>query len=207
MRAIDNRGHVLRGGELDLTRFCLARSTYPLAASAFSRFNNGSETWTVNADKSATLLLGAEAGPNLRCWVKTAPATPWVWAVHLKTLLATSTQRAGLLFKNSGANLVHTISLMGDGNVAVERWLNATTLSATDLAINMTLGGDVFLAVGDDLTNRNFYVSKGHEFDWNPIVTVARTTFLTANQWGVFINEGSASYSALATIFSMKPSL
>lgn len=207
MRAIDSRGHVLRGQEVDWTRWCLDRSVQPLPLSGFSTVNPGGSTWSVNADKSVTLYAPAVAGPSLRCWVQTAPATPWTRVIHLKTLLVTANHRAGLLFRASGAGTLHSIHLDGAGAISIVRWTSPTVLSSTDLSASWTLGGDVWLAISDDGTNRNFSLSKAHGWDWYTIFSVARTTFLTANQWGVFVDGGDATYDGLATIFSMENSL
>lgn len=200
----DTRGRVLIGREMDWEKWRMVRRRKPPPASQFTAVNQGSATWTVNRDKSVTLYAPPSAGHNLRCWVQTAPATPWTRTVNLRALLRAADQMAGLLFRESSTGRLHSINVDGAGDVSVIRWTSPTVLSSTDAAATFSAGEDIWLRIEDDGTSRNFYLSNDHNFNRINMVSVVRTTFLTANQWGIFINESAGSYEALATFFSLE---
>lgn len=197
----DVLGRVLLGREMNWLQWRMVRRRKLHKESLWTPVNQGDATWTTQRDKSVTLFAPATASPSLRCWVQTAPTPPWGYTVNLRPLLVSVNHIAGVLVRESSTWRLHSIHLDGTGVVSIVRWTSPTALSLTDDAQVWTLGDDCWLTVEDDTVNRSFRISSDYGSTNAIFFSVARTTFLTADQWGIFVSS-SVAYDAYATFFS-----
>lgn len=141
---------------------------------------------------------------QVRAYTKTAPATPWTYTAHLTAMPGpTGTNQyfnCGLCFRQSSDG---KLVLFGPWLQSVEKTqllvdnLNGPTSQVSSplilSAATFVPGGSPFwLRIADDGTNRLCQVSA-NGFDWLTVYSVARTTFLTADQLGFFVNTYSSA--------------
>ena len=207
----DTLGRVLIGRELNWERWRLTRRRKLLPQSKWTAVNTSTVTWTVQRDKSVTLYNSGSAGPNIAAYVRTAPATPWEVIVNVRPMCPTdslSPQHAGVLFRESSTGRLHTLSIQNDGNWHIGRYTSPTALSLEDLDSGSTLPTfsktDLWFRIRDDGTDRLFYVSNDCGWTWYSLFSVGRTTFLTADQYGIFVND-EASFGLYATFSHLEP--
>jgi hypothetical protein len=177
---------------------------------SFSWVNQGSTTETALSDGGLYLETPNASGNHLRLRVKSAPSTPWTLTARLipnVNLNLSGSPSYGLAFRESSSGKLHVIRMQlnaSDHNPAliVDAWTDADTFSGSDLtyaAYLLAAGG--YFRIADDGTNRLFsYSLDGVNFQ--QIFSVARTTFLTANQIGYFVNDNGAGFPMGVTLLS-----
>lgn len=179
----------------------------PVDTSGFSWVNQGSAAETALGPYT-TLTAVATAGTNLRLRAMSAPGTPYtVTAALVFNCLNDAANDMGLFFRESGTGAIETFGVHTDGaasNLDVLDWTNATTFSATVLQTASPTRQVTWLRIADDGANRVFsYSFDGYSFV--TFTTVARTTFLTADQVGFFVRAiagQSVSMSVLSWVVS-----
>lgn len=180
--------------------------TLPPAVSGLTWVNQGGAT-AVETNGGIALVNPAASGDNVRALVATAPATPWTFTTYIECdFLNVNYHGFGLCFRQSSDGKLHLLSLGSDSGVLhmyVIQYSNATTWNATILDIRPT---QVYkwLRISDTGTDRTYSIScDGVNFD--QFYTHGRTTYLTADQYGIFSNlGGNTSYGMTATCMSWK---
>lgn len=179
--------------------------------------DDGSFTWVNQASGTSTTTRGgiiltrpAASGDNVTGKFKSAAATPWtVTALVVVSAVQAAFQSAGLAYRQSSDGKIVTCGLITTGglfSLVSSKWNSATSFSADYGGVTAyagSIGHLVWLRIGDDGTNRNFYVSTdGHTFYL--VHTVGRTDFLTADQVGFFVSVNNASNAPTLTLLSWK---
>jgi len=158
---------------------------------------------TISDDGDSGLLISFETGgaaaPACNCRVKAAPARPYTITARVK-ILYESTNAAGILWRESSSGRLATLGVGFTGHqISSSNWTNPTSFSAhivqktlASLNNGLMLGGDIWLRITEDNTNRITQWS----FDgikWRTLTTVGRTTTMTADQVGFFVESGSTT--------------
>jgi hypothetical protein len=172
----------------------------------FSWVNQGSAT--VSTTNGGIYLYDptADASANLRCRVKSAPSTPYtVTAAILMDPIVVANHNGGLLFRESGTGeLVLFGMLQATGSLLqVDNWNSASAFNANVVNVSTRSSALVWLRIADNGTNRICSVSSDGQ-NWITVSTVARTTFLTADQIGFFVAARNATYPMGMTLLSWK---
>ena len=174
----------------------LSRFTPPASAD-FSWINQG--TSTVADSKGAMILSpqGVASGDSIRCLLKAAPGTPYEITVALLALSPTYTTASamgqyGLCLRESGSGKLITYG-WGIGSYPTmfnyTQWTNPTTISVNQVQASVVAPGICWIRYTDDGANRQVKISMDG-FNFAPIAAAqVRTTFLTADQVGVFANS------------------
>lgn len=163
----------------------------------FSWVNQG--TASVAAANGYVALSGPDAGgDNLRMRVKSAPSTPFTITVGCLPCCAGGTYEfsAGFCLRQSsdGKVIVYGISYIptaSNGYFIKQHYTNPTTFSANSIfragAPQSMIRGVLWLQYHDDGTNRSWRVSADG-ITFLEALAEARTTHLTADQVGFFVN-------------------
>lgn len=155
----------------------------------FSWVNQGSATITTAFDGTLVLTSPADTGTNLRCRVQSAPSTPYTITCELDyALLAVNYHAVGLVFRQSSDGKLETFGPATDSTskLKIQRYNTATSFSANVTAEGL-VGYPRFLRIADNGTNRILSFST----DGTTFVQYAshgRTTFLTADEVGFYVN-------------------
>lgn len=179
---------------------------YPLAAPVdgdFAWVNQGGAS-VVTAPGGIFLSAPAVAS-NLRCRVKTAPATPYVLDIgFIPQHPALNFTNMGPIWRDTGTGRVVAFSI-GFNSVPVitlEQWSNPTTTfgaytisPAAPRWDYFYRGGMVWMRIADDGTNRTCHMSADGT-NWLQIHTTTHTNFLTPNQLGFYVNAENTSFAA-----------
>lgn len=193
---------------------------FPLTAPVDANYSwvNQLTAATTQTKDAVVMTSGNAAATNEHfCRVLTAPATPYtITAAFLAFLPAVDFFGFGLMFRDSvSGNIVfHKLdqnsSIYANGFIwSAEKWTSPTTFSASytltgSLVRASGIGQLVWMRIGDDGVNRNWFVS-GDGQNWTNIFQVSRTDFLTANQVGWFIYSNNANYGNIpVTLLSWK---
>lgn len=159
----------------------------PFTGSGFTWTNQGSATVTALGPYSV-LNVPQVAGTNLRVYKKSAGGTPYtITAALVPTCLNDSANGLGLCFRESGSGKLETFGLHTDGSasyLAVFDWTDATTFSASVILSLVPTRQVMYLRMTDDGTNRVYSYSMDGQ-TYNLFTTVPRTTFLTADEFGI----------------------
>lgn len=182
----------------------------PPTVSGFSWVNQ--ET-AVAADEAGTILLTdpAHNGLDTRLLVKSAPSTPYVITAAFLPMLDHGTNSSGspsfgLCFRESSSGELKTVGLAFSGSTSyasqtvpwastVNHLASPTSFTAQHFSrrclVNMM---PVFLRISDDGVDRKYLVSSDG-LSWGEIYTEGRTTDMTANEIGWFLNNNVAAGS------------
>lgn len=175
----------------------------------FSWINQGGAS--VSTTNGGIFLSGpASLGINVRCRVKTAPATPYVITVATLPLLGPDTSPIfGICWRQTSDGKIIRFGFYQTGGgiprIQVAKLTDASTFSANYLDQTYTLHGffPTWLRFSDDGTDRKCFVSADGQ-NWLEIHTVGRTDFMTANQVGFFVEANSTLYAVGQTLLHWK---
>jgi hypothetical protein len=176
-----------------------------MALSRFTPPDSGDFTWVNQgsaavANSKGMMVLsppGVASGENVRCLVKSAPGTPYEFTVAMLALspaytTATAMAQYGICWRESGSG---KLLLFGPGMASYPttfnytQMTNATTVSVNSVQVSMPAPAIVWIRFADDGTYRTVKISMDG-FNFEPIAAAqGRTTFLTADQVGVFANS------------------
>lgn len=175
----------------------------------FAWINQGGASVTVNDDGGIYLLAPANVGDSLRIRKKAAPSTPYtITAAFLINLALVDFHVAGVCWRQSSDGKLITLAA-GTGNTFPNDlsmqcldYTNPTTFSATNQTLAYPFShGMIWFRMTDNGTNRIVSWSvDGRNF--TQLFSEGRTTFLTADEVGFFVNSLNATWSASATLKS-----
>lgn len=188
-------------------RHAFAARVTQLDDTDFTQINfGGSSVITKNGIVSLRAPITAQ---QLRSLVKTLPAAPY--KITMQTWFngsGASISGGGLLLRDSASGKNHVIAICGDNNIRVQKWSTDTSFSAlytVALTINTDwrrYGKPIWLQIEDDNTNRISRISQdGVTFEL--IHTVARTDFLTPDQYGFGIDSEGTGDDRILTAFDI----
>jgi len=189
-------GYIARDNGLEWERLPFWRLTPP-ASGDFTWVNQGSATV---ADVKGMMVLttpSVASGENLRCLVKSAPATPYTITTALMAhspIYTTSSvmPQYGICLRDSASGKLLVYGF-GYNNYPFRfqyaQMTNPTTVSSGVVDQSVARHWPLWLRVSDDGTYRRVYIS-GDGVCFQPAVSAElRTAFLTADQVGVFANS------------------
>lgn len=164
-------------------------------------------TATVDESKDyISLTAPANGTSNLRVRVRTAPATPYT----ITALITANTRPinftgCGLLFRESSSGKMHTMALgYSSGRIFLSQAYNGPTAG-----FNTTYASEAewelrkWLRIADNGTNRVMSISHDG-ITWYAFHTISRTSFLTADQIGFYVDSNNATYDATMVLHSWK---
>lgn len=169
----------------------------------FAWINQGGASVTVNGNGGIYLTAPANGSDSLRIRKKSAPSTPYtVTACFLLDLINSNFQQAGLCFRQSSdGKLVTFASQSGPYEIHSLDWTNATTFSASNATLAKIPHGLMWLRMTDNGTNRILSWS-GDGYNFTQLLSETRTTFLTADEVGFFVNAANSSGAGNCTLLS-----
>lgn len=175
----------------------------------FAWINQGGASVTVNSDGSNTILAPATAGTSIRLRKKTLPAPPYTITIALiASLPAVATALAGLFWRQSSdgklISCVHYSNGAGLGGFACQDHTNETTGGVSNANIDHNSSGVLWLQAEDNNTNRIARYSADGGRTFHILFSEGRTVFMTADEIGIGVNAGGASWAASATVLSYK---
>jgi hypothetical protein len=182
---------------------------FPLAtppSSGWSWVNQ--ETSTVDTSHGGITITAAASASadNFRGYVRTAPSTPYtITALMLINFTYVPASWAALGWRQSGDGKVVTLQLQPVTNpvqLRVASWNSPTSYNSLALDEALPVGpGYLWLRIADNGTDRIESISRdGYHF--TVVHSVGRTSFLTGDQVGFFVNSGSATRDFPVTLLS-----
>lgn len=208
-------GHVLQTGGAAANPSWTAQTGGSSAYPAFTTpvdgdygwINQGGASVTVNANGGIYLLGPANSGDSLRIRKKSVTAPYTITAAFLAVSPGIATRLAGLLWRQSSDGKLISwgpawSDALGAYQFECNDWNSATSFSATNASLDIILGAGLFwLRLVDNNTNRIVSWSlDGYNFI--DVFTETRTTFLTADEVGFFVNTNTTAGPAAATLLS-----
>jgi hypothetical protein len=180
-------------------------SNKPPVLSAFA-WDNQSTTTAVDGPYGITMVSNISNTNSIHMLKQATGATPWTKTVWIKPMLhGVNYNMAGVAFHQStGAGALVTVGIAYDSAVTgnpwhlrVDKYTNPTTLSINVSKIPIHPTSPICIRLSDDGANRKAEWSvDGVTFE--QIYTEARTTFLTADEIGIYVNGYNATYAASA---------
>lgn len=186
-------------------------ATLPSACNAW--VNQG--TATLDTTKGGQNIIAVTTAGSYNMRVRTcgsAPATPYTVSAAFTAVQPTGNYPAfGLAWRQSSDGKLVVFGIQGDNTWQLWRMDSPTAWSAYE----NNLGSQpvhwstvVWLRIKDDGTNRTYYYSNDGQH-WTQIpVTVTRTTFMTADQIGWYVNPldsgASPKWDSTVTLLSFK---
>lgn len=172
----------------------------------FAWINQGTASITVNASGGIYLFAPNATGNNLRVRKKASPATPYtVTAVMLPAMFGVASPSAGLVFRQASDGKLVSFDAQSNGTDAflgIEHWSGPTTFSAQPFVVKLLYEyAPVTLRIADNGTSRLYSISQDG-YNFIQVFSETRTTFMTATEIGFYVNSGSVTYSAGATVLS-----
>lgn len=168
-------------------------------------------TASISAASGALTLIGGTGvtTTNLVARVVNAGAAPWtVTAFFRGFMLIRATHQMGLCFRESASGKIVNFGLYADGGTGstggnlwwvVDKYNNATGATGayfeTPSALQPTNG--LWLRIADDNTNRICSISVDGQH-WTQYHSVARTDFITADQWGIYVGTQTSTGTTIA---------
>lgn len=203
-----SNGNQLGRTALGYPAFPWVAFTTPVSGN-YSWVNQGGASLDTTSIPGAIGLNGpAGAGNNLRIRIKSAPATPYtIDGYIIPVIYSVNAPSAGLIFRESSSGKLVSINVAYSSNpiLFTNKWTNPTTFSATAAQSTMNVlftgSGGYYLRMVDDGTNRKTYLSVDG-INWFLSFSETRTTFMTADQVGFFVDAGNASNPAFLWLMS-----
>jgi len=172
-------------------------------SSGWSWINQGGATITTNASKDVgSLYLRAPlvGGDNLRCYVRSLPAGKTAIVAFRPYLqpVALNVPSVGILWRESSSgklsvmNAVRNSGSPFDMGIGLPKFTLPNSFSASynppSSDAKWVYGGVLWMKMQDDGSNRIFSLSVDGE-NFHTHHSVGRTDFLTADQFGFFVNS------------------
>lgn len=173
-------------------------------------WDNNTGTTAVSSGGAIVMTATSQAGSSTRNLYKAAPATPYTITALVANVFygndnGSNQVGPGLNFRQSSDGKISAFAATFVA-VGIRNFTNATTFSASPAGVsksNKVIYS--WLRITDDGANRIYEVSFDG-WNWNTIYTVARTTFLTADQVGFHVENNSTFLTATSYIMSWKQS-
>lgn len=176
--------------------------TPPVAAN-FSWVNQGSASFGTNGGV-LSMLAPASTSDNLRLLVKSIPSAPYT----ITAALVTNSQNVNYLFgglvlrDSASGKLIVLEQFTNGGFIGLVNYNSPTSQSGTQSGSKSHGNvGLVWFQIQDDNTNRTFRASADGT-NWYQIYSGARTTFITPDQVGFFLDASHATADATMTVYS-----
>jgi hypothetical protein len=176
-------------------------------AQSFAWINQGGAT--VASGKGAIFLQSATVADEVRVQKKAAPSTPYtITAAFIPLYQNIAVPNCGLCHRQSSDGKLTLLRYIATNNGSyapvacdVSNYTGPSAgYSATPAATPLLFtGGLVWQRIGDNGTNRTYDVS----FDgvnWSNLYTVTRTTFLTADEVGFYLNNANGGFALPASV-------
>ena len=174
--------------------------TTPPAVATFTWVNQGGAT-AVETYGGIHLYAPSGAGNNTRALVVATGGTPWVVTLsYIPHTWGVNYNVVGVIVRESGTNEEERFFYNGNYQIGVNRMTNPTTYNSTPFT-ELGLNRPSFWRVSDDGTNRSWYVSPDGQ-NWYLTVQYGRTTFLTADEVGIFVESNHATWAVGLTLLS-----
>lgn len=167
----------------------------------FSWVNQGSST-VAQTYGPIVLVTPQGGGTNFVGRVKTAPSTPYtITAAFMPFNLGSFHYGIGLGFRESGTGEISLAYIqynqfVGDSTIAyrVDNLNSATSVNGAVAGpwIGWTITPVLWFRITDNGTNRIYYTSMDGQ-TWTQLTSVGRTSFLTADQVGFFVDTVGAN--------------
>lgn len=173
-------------------------STYKLTNDTFpSTWINQETASSVTTYGGVQMIGPASAGNDVRLLKKTAPATPYTITVMLfPHILLVNFMACGLAFRQSSdgkLSLLRLTTVSSIFELAVSTFNSPTSAVGNNVLLPVNTQTPVFLRIADNGTNR-IYSWSMDGYTWVQIFSETRTTFLTADEVGIFVESGQATY-------------
>lgn len=149
----------------------------------------GSGSWVNQGTATLTTSKGfyrlVTPTGNVRAFVKSVPAAPYTLIVAFDCLV--STGEAGICLRGAGGNII-TYGASVTGEILAKKWDNENSFNSSySPDLYNGLRPRTWLKLEDDNTDRILSISIAGA-DFQPMLTVGRTDFLTPTQIGFFVN-------------------
>jgi hypothetical protein len=167
--------------------------------------NQGSSTISTTTG-AFILATPSHSGLSIRSRVKATPSTPYTitaWFIPTMLFNGANTDSMGILFRDSGSSKLSLFALGCASTVVVSNCTNDTTFSASPAGPFTPLisGRPICFRIADNATNRIYSLSyDGTTF--LDLYSVTRTTFLTPDQVGFYVNSGANQSTVTMTLLS-----
>lgn len=176
-------------------------------ASGWAWINQGSAS--VDTTKGAVILTDPanSTSASNKIYKRTAPATPYtITALIMPNFVAIDFMNGGLCFRQSSdGKLILFKHDYVDSSGKTFGLSIVTASSATAEVANLKsvrlggIGGPLWLRIEDNGTNRKYYYSRDGQ-TFVQFYSEARTTYLTADEVGVYIDSRNATHAATMTV-------
>lgn len=159
--------------------------------SNFTWLNQGSATAT-QRDWGISLSNPPSTTDNLRMLYVSTPSTPYTVTMRFKAfLLRQNFYACGFFWRESSSGKIQTADLGTNSttnalNIAITNWNSATSFNSSVISFSL-MDWVEWMRIIDDGTNRIAQISM-NGYDWSTYYSAARTTFITPDQLGFFIN-------------------
>jgi hypothetical protein len=173
-------------------------------ASDFSWINQG--TATLSTTPAGILLAkSGVAGDNWRIQIRSAPATPYyIVGAFMGMITTVNHNRMGFCWRESATQELVGASLKNQ-NWQIVKMTSPTVFVSEATMANLgwtsNLGQPWWFQAVDNGVNREFWVS-GDGLSWQRGYQETRTTFLTADQIGFFVDPNNANYGCACHLMS-----
>jgi hypothetical protein len=171
----------------------------------FAWINQGGAS--VSTTNGGIFLSGpAGATKNYRIRKKAAPSTPYtITAALLPLVIGQNFQTTGICFRQSSDGKLVALSQFYDGGfkLYVTTLNDPTSGNSHILQLPFDVGGILWLRIADNGTNRLYSYSRDGQ-NFTQVYSEGRTTFLTADEVGFFVNDETNVYAVGMTLLSWK---
>lgn len=180
----------------------------------FAWINQGGASIATRTSPTRLVLTApADGSNNLRLRKKSAPATPYTLTAWLYPSLAvvggSNDPNCGIAFRESGSGKLHLLSVTwnsASGQLRLASVYNnsPTSWNSTPVAVEAwpaAFTSGVGLRIADDGVDRILSVTFNGE-DWQVLHQVTRTTFLTADEIGFFVDAQNATHGSKVVLVS-----
>jgi len=168
----------------------------PPVSTDFTWRNQNSAT-VADAPSYMSMKGIAVSGGSIRVLERAAPSTPYSVIVGLSPMMPSQNYfHCGVCWVDSASGKLYALRYASDsgGSIFVTEFNSVTSFNSNPANVPFSRGaGVVWLKIEDDGTDRKMYYSS-NPTDWLLLYSVARTSFLTPDKVGVYI-EGNSSTS------------
>lgn len=185
--------HVVTGGALTAA-FTPTPIVYPINSN-FSWVNQGSAAISTLGN-GLLLDCGNSSSTDIRMRVKSLPTPPYTIEFCFTPFInAANSSQCGIVLRTSSSGLLQTSSITsssGSPVSSIDSWNSATSYNTTAANTGFyVLSQTIYIQIVDNNTNRIWSYSADGEY-WLQLLSVSRTSFLTPDQVGFFVNSNGS---------------
>jgi hypothetical protein len=172
----------------------------PKIADGWTWINQGDAT-VVETAMGLTVNAPANASNQHRLLIKTLPAAPYKITTKVKGLPLTNNYESyGIGLRQSSDGKEVNFAISTGGLLVYQKHSGPTGGFVANYTTVGQEGIPEFLQIEDDLTNRHVRVSSDGVSGWRLIYSVARTDYLTPDQFFFYVGPPLATYNNEATL-------